>query len=96
MTQITLNISDELRDQANDLVSRGAFNSVDDVFAAGLKDVLAKHQLTENGFTVEFEQKILDAAAEPVDDSPGMTVEEHLEQVHRLAKQIRSDKSKTR
>lgn len=71
MNTATINVTmpKGLMDVARQLVASGWYGSISEVVRAGVRQVAGQQQLTVNGFTREFEDEVLKAAAEPVDES---------------------------
>lgn len=72
MPQTIVNVSmpDELKKAVDQLVARGWYTSVSELIREGTRRVIkTSPKLTINGFTEEFENKVLEAANEPVDES---------------------------
>ena len=71
MNTVTINVTMPrgLMEKVKQLVSGGWYTSVSEVLRTGARRVLSDEQLTVNGFTREFEDEVLKAAAEPVDYS---------------------------
>jgi len=69
---VTINVTmpKGLIETAKQLVAAGWYTSVSEVLRSGVRQLAAgRQQLTINGFTPEFEEEVLRAAAEPVDKS---------------------------
>lgn len=54
--------------QAKEMVSKRGYSSVSELVREALRSVLYPN-LTENGFTPEFENEVLRRAAEPIDNA---------------------------
>ena len=72
MDTVTINVT--MPRQLMNLVRRevkvGLYTSVSELLREGARRVVTrKGELTINGFTSEFEEEVLEAAAEPVDES---------------------------
>ena len=67
---MTINISlpKKLLSDVKKEVEKGRYTSISEFMRDALRDMLYP-KLTENGFTPEFEQEVLEAAKEPVDHS---------------------------
>jgi len=71
MPQTIINVSmpDELKSAVDQLVARGWYTSVSELVREGARRVIATSpKLTANGFTEEFENEVLEAANEPIDE----------------------------
>jgi Arc/MetJ-type ribon-helix-helix transcriptional regulator len=63
---ITVSIPSGLKRSAERLVRKGRFTSISEVVSVGIKKVVSsKETLTENGFSKEFEEHVLQSAKEP-------------------------------
>ena len=72
MNTVTINVTMPrgLMEAARQLVASGWYESISEVVRSGVRQVAGQQkQLTVNGFTPEFEEEVLKAAAEPVDES---------------------------
>lgn len=73
-TTITITIPEDLKQQADRAVKSGVFRSMTELVHTGIRRVLPEkkksfQRLTVNGFTPEFEQEVLEAEKEPLDQS---------------------------
>jgi len=71
MNTMTINVTmpKGLMEEVKQLVIGGWYTSVSEVLRSGARQLIANERLTINGFTPEFEEEVLKAAAEPVDES---------------------------
>ena|SRR3990167_7666866 len=82
MNTVTINVtmSKNLMDLTKQWIAQGWYTSVSEVVRSGVRRLAAdKEQLTINGFTREFEDEVLMAAAEPVDYSKAWESEEDID-----------------
>ena len=70
MNTVTVTIPNEVNRSLEAQVKAGWFASVGDAVVAGAKLLVQKKQkLTVNGFTEEFEERVLESAKEPIEVS---------------------------
>jgi Arc/MetJ-type ribon-helix-helix transcriptional regulator len=71
MNTVTINVTmpKGLMGELKQLVVAGWYTSVSEVLRSGARQIVTNEKLTINGFTREFEDEVLKAAAEPVDYS---------------------------
>ena len=71
--------------EAKKVVVQQHYSSVSELMRDALRGFLSKKRITENGFTEEFEDLVLEAAKEPIDHSKVWETEED---VHDYFKQL--------
>lgn len=73
---INISLSKNLYEGAKKLKSQKHYSSVSEVIRDALRQLIYKKRITENGFTEEFEDMVLRAAAEPDDNDYVLETEE--------------------
>ena len=68
-TTINISLSKNLYEGAKKLKSQHDYSSVSEVIRDALRQLIYKKRITENGFTEEFEDAVLESAKEPIDHS---------------------------
>lgn len=102
----TINISlpKQLYKAAKQLVAEEKYSSISEIVRAGIRRVLYDaDKITENGFPGWFEDQVLEAAAEPVDQGKAWNTEEDIDKyfkklhnkIKNKIKQRRDDKDYT-
>lgn len=68
--QTTINISlpEKMYKDVKKMVSKQKYSSVSEYIRDALRGFLYKKEITENGFTSEFEDEVLKSAAEPIEN----------------------------
>src|SRR5207248_1297591 len=66
MATINISLPQSMYNDAKKLLAKHRYASISELVREGLKRVLYP-EITENGFTKEFEDKVLEAADEPTD-----------------------------
>lgn len=59
-------------------MSQQHYSSISEVIRDALRHLIKKKRITENGFTEEFEDMVLKAAAEPMDNDYVLETEEDI------------------
>lgn len=65
--------------EAKKVMSQQHYSSVSELIRAALRRFLSKQRITENGFTEEFEDLVLESAAEPMDNDTVLETEEDVD-----------------
>jgi len=66
MATINISLPKEMHEDAKKLLKKGRYASISEVVRDGLRRLLDQNQeITENGFTREFEEAVLQSEAEP-------------------------------
>lgn len=68
MTTVNISIPDNMYNEAKKLLVKRGYASISELIRDTLRDALFP-RLTENGFTPEFEDMVLEAAKEPVENA---------------------------
>lgn len=82
MPQVIVNVSmpSELKKAIDQLIANGWYTSVSELVREGTRRVIkASPKLTINGFTEEFENQVLEAAKEPIDQDLVLETEEDID-----------------
>lgn len=75
--------------EAKKVVARQHYSSVSELVRDALRQLIQKKRITENGFTEEFEDAVLEAKKEPVDYSDVWETEEDVDKYFKkLAKEL--------
>lgn len=100
-TTINISLPKQLYKSAKKLVAEEKYSSISEVVRAGIRRVLYDaDKITENGFPGWFEDKVLESAEEPIDESKVWETEEEIEKyfkklrskINNRIKQRRHDK----
>lgn len=67
-TTINISLPKEMYEEAKKVMSQQHYSSVSEVVRDALRRLIKQKRITENGFTEEFEDMVLKAAAEPDDN----------------------------
>lgn len=79
-TTINISLPKQLYKAAKKLVAEEKYSSISEVMRAGIRRVLYDaDKITENGFPGWFEDRVLESAAEPVDESKVWETEEDVD-----------------
>lgn len=93
-TTINISLPKSMYEDAKKLIKKRRFSSMSELVRNALRAVLYP-RLTENGFTPEFEEQVLKAAAEPIDDSKVWKSEEDIDRFfNKIDKKIAGNKKK--
>ncbi len=65
MTTINISLPTSLFQEVKNLMAKSGYSSVSEVVRDALRHLVHPH-ITENGFTPEFEQMVLESAKEPI------------------------------
>lgn len=77
-TTINISLPTSMYKDAKKAVAKQRYSSISEIFRAGLRKILYP-QLTENGFTPEFEEAVLRSAAEPLEEGYLLKTDEDFE-----------------
>ena len=95
MNTINISLPENLYKEAKKIVKDKGYSSISELVRDGLRKVIYP-QLTENGFTPEFEEMVLEAAKEPVDESKVWETSEDIDKyyakLHKKLEKIRHAK----
>ena len=78
MNTINISLPESMYKDAKQAVKKKGYSSISELVRDGLRRVIYP-ELTENGFTPEFEDMVLEAAKEPVDKTKIIKTDEDLE-----------------
>lgn len=95
MTTVNISLPSDMYKDVKKTIKERGYSSVSELVRDALRRMVYPG-LTENGFTPEFEDAVLEAAQEPVDESKTIETDKDLEQyfreLHKRVKQRRHDK----
>ena len=75
MKTINISLPENLYNETKKLVKGRGYSSISELMRDALRHILYPH-LTENGFTPEFEDMVLESAKEPIEQSKEWTSDE--------------------
>ena len=96
MNTINISLPKNMYHDAKKVVKNKGYSSISELIRDGLRRVIYEEELTENGFTPEFEDMVLEAAKEPVDKSKVWETQEDIDEyftkLHKRLEKIRHAK----
>lgn len=95
-TTINISLPNKLYKSAKKLVAEEKYSSISEVVRAGIRRVLYDaDKITENGFPGWFEDQVLEAAEEPIDESKVWETKEDIEKYFKkLHKRVEKKKQR--
>ena|SRR3989338_677884 len=95
MKTINISLPENLYNETKKLVKGRGYSSISELMRDALRHILYPH-LTENGFTPEFEDMVLESAKEPIDESDvwesGEDIDKYFDNLRkRITKHDKSD-----
>lgn len=82
MTTVNISLPTSLYQDIKKTIKERGYSSVSELVRDAVRRVIHP-ELTENGFTPEFEEMVLQSAKEPIDESKTIETDEDLEQYFR-------------
>lgn len=82
MTTVNISLPTSLYKDIKNTVKERGYSSVSELMRDAVRKTLYP-EVTENGFTPEFEEMVLEAAKEPIDETKTIETDEDLERYFR-------------
>lgn len=87
MATVNISLPKEMYEDAKKLLKKGRYASISELVRDGLRKILSKEEeITENGFTREFEEAVLRSDAEPEENDIVLETEEDIDNYFRHLK----------
>ncbi len=97
-TTVNISLPQEMYKDAKKAAKERKYSSMSELVRDALRRIIySKEEITENGFPIWFEDKVLEAAKEPIDKSKTIETDEDLEnwfsEMHKKVKAKRNAKN---